>query len=112
MRATIGVHSRPKKSLYNFHVLVDDSGKGKSRKLLECCFLHTKGLRLDLLRASDQCFLGEPLVTLGDSIELFAIVTSPNPFSLKNLTSCSKLSTEEFVRKRGVSSPLIVLCIV
>ena len=111
MRATIGLHSRPKNLCTTFTCLLMTLRKGRYRKLLECCFAH-KGLRLDLLRASDQCFLGEPLITLGDSIELFAIVTSPNPFSLKNLTSCSKLSTEEFVRKRRVSSPLIVLCII
>ena len=71
------------KSLYNFHVLVDDSSKRKISQTLGVLHFAHKGLRLDLLRASDQCFLGETLVTLGDSIELFAIVTSPSPFSLK-----------------------------
>ena len=47
-------------------------------------FVH-KGLQLDFLRASDQCFLGEPRVTLGDSIDLFAIVTSPSPFKPEDL---------------------------
>ena len=41
-------------------------------------FAH-RGLRLDFLRASNQRSLGEPRVTLGDSIELFAVVTSPGP---------------------------------
>ena len=57
-------------------------------------FVHEEGLRLDFLRATDQRFLGGQRVTLGDSIELFAIVTSPSRLrDLKNLTSCSKLST-------------------
>ena len=41
-------------------------------------FVH-KGLRLDFLRASNQRFLGESRATLGDSIEHFAIMTSPTP---------------------------------
>ena len=47
-------------------------------------FAH-KGLRLDFLRASNQRFLGEPLVTLGDSIDLFAIMTSPSPLKPEEL---------------------------
>ena len=47
-------------------------------------FVH-KGLRLDFLRASNQRFLGEPRVTLGDSIELFAIMTSPSPLKPEEL---------------------------
>ena len=47
-------------------------------------FAH-KGLRLDFLRASNQRFLGEPRVTLGDSIELFAIMTSPSPLKPEEL---------------------------
>ena len=47
-------------------------------------FVH-KGLRLDFLRSSNQRFLGEPRVTLGDSIELFAIMTSPSSLEPEEL---------------------------
>ena len=90
MRATISLPLTTPRSLYNFHVLVDDSSKREMSQTPGMLFLYTKGLRLHFLRASDQCF----------------------SLSLRNLTSCSKLPTEEFVRKRRVSSPLIVLCII
>ena len=38
-----------------------------------------------LYRATDQCFIGELRVTLGDSIELLAIVTSPSPVEPEEL---------------------------
>ena len=47
-------------------------------------FAH-KGLRLDFRRACNQRFLGEPRITLGDSIELFSIMTSPSPLKPEEL---------------------------
>ena len=72
-------------SLYNFHVLVDDSSKRERSQTPGLLYFVHKGLQLDFLRASDLCFVGEPRVTLGDSIELFAIVTSPSPFKPEEL---------------------------
>ena len=85
VRATIGIALTTKESLYNCHMLVDNTTKREKRKLLECCILHTKGLRLYFLQTSNQSFLGEPRVTLGDSIELFAIMTSPSPLKPEEL---------------------------
>ena len=48
-------------------------------------YFEHKRLRLDFLRASNQRFLGESQAALGDSIELFAIVTSPSPLKPEEL---------------------------
>ena len=58
--------------------------KGNYRKLLECCVLFKKGFGLTFFGPPTSVF-GEPRVTLGDSIELFAIVTSPSPFMPEEL---------------------------
>ena len=85
MRPTIGL-------------LVYDSSRKETTQTPGMWYFVHKGLRLDFLRASNQRFLGEPRATLDDSIELFAIGPLRVHVSLKNMTSCSKLSTEEFVR--------------
>ena len=85
MRATIGLNSQTKKCLYNFHMLVDDSSKREMTQTPGMLYFVHKGLRLDFLRASNQRFLGEPRETLGDSIELFAVVTSPGPHKPEEL---------------------------
>ena len=59
--------------------------KGKDRQTPGLLYFVHKGLRLVFLRASDLCFLGEPRATLADSIELFAIVTSPSPLKPEEL---------------------------
>ena len=72
------------KSLYNFHVLVDDSSKRNIAHSRNVVFCTQRVFGLDFLRASDQCFSWRR-VTIGDSIELFAIVTSPSPFNPEEL---------------------------
>ena len=65
------------KSLYNFHMLVYESSKREMTQTPGMLYFAHKVLRLDFLRASNQRFLAKPRVTLGDPIELFAVVTSP-----------------------------------
>ena len=65
-------------------IAVDDSSKKVMSQTPGMLFFAHKGFRLDFLQA-DQCFLAEPRVTLGDSIELFAIVTSSSPFEPEEL---------------------------
>ena len=93
----------------NLHVLVDDFPKREVSQASGVQDLVHEGLLLDTSWPTNQRFLGKPRVTLGDSIELSSIVLRAH-LSRNNLTSRSKLLTDEFVRKRRVSSPLIVLC--
>ena len=67
-------------SCNNLHVLVDDlPNKVASQASGVQDFVD------DTFWTSDQRFLGKPRVTLGDSIELSSIVTSPGPFQPEEL---------------------------
>ena len=73
------------KSFNNLHVLVDDLPKREVSQASGVQDLVHKGLSLDTSSLTNQRLLGEPRVTLGDSIELSSIVTSPCPLEPEEL---------------------------
>ena len=80
VRVTLGLHSQFQNSLNHFHVLVDDLPNREASQ--------ASGVQEfvdDTFWTFDQRFLGKPRVTLGDSIELCSIVTSPGPFQPEEL---------------------------
>ena len=58
MRATIGLHPRSKKSLYNLDMIVDDSSKRELLQTPGLLYVVLKGPPLDWLWASDHRFFG------------------------------------------------------
>ena len=66
-------------------MLVDDLPKREVSQASGVQDLVHKGLLLDTSSLTNQRFLDEPRVTLGDSIELSSIVTSPGPLEPEEL---------------------------
>ena len=48
---------KTQESMYNCHMLVDNSSKREKRELLECCILHTKGFDLIFFGPPTKVFL-------------------------------------------------------
>ena len=91
VRATIGLHSRSKNLCTSFIWLLITLGKENCRRPHGMLYVVHKGPPLDSLWVSDQRFLGKPRVTLGDSIELYAIVASPCPLQSEEVVLLLKI---------------------
>ena len=69
----------------DLHVLVEDLAKRETLQTPAVQNLVHEGFLLDMFWFSDQRLLDKPRVTLGNSIELFSVVTSPSPLKPEEL---------------------------